>query len=156
MEELISMSNIEIISIFDISMNYFLAKTDPKTYSINDLEKDKETVWDGVHNYQAINFIKQIKKDDLILIYHSQGEGTIVGLAKASADAYENKNDARFSWAFKLKFVKRIDKKITSKDVKTSGLFNDWVLVRNSRLSTMDVPEKFVKWLEVNYSIKLR
>src|SRR5438105_4075787 len=113
-------------------MNYFLAKTDPKTYSIDDLAKDKKTTWDGVHSYAAINFIKQMKRGDIILVYHSQGEGVIIGAAKITTDSYENKNDTRFSWVIDVEFMKKFEEKerITLKEIKASGEFNDWALVK--------------------------
>ena len=133
-------------------MNYFLAKTDPKTYSIDDLAREKETIWDGVHNYQAIINIKLMKKDDIMILYHSQGDAKIVGAAKITSDSYENKNDPRKSWVVHIKFIKKFQEKdqITLKTIKELGEFNDWALVKQSRLSTMPIPEKFVKWAELD------
>ena len=129
-------------------MKFFLAKTDPETYSIDDLKKDNETVWDGIHNYTAINVIKKMKKGDIMLIYHSMGKAALVGAAKITSDGYENKNDPRFSWAVDVKFLKKFpeEKYITLKSIKDSKEFNDWALVKQSRLSTMEVPEKFLRW----------
>jgi predicted RNA-binding protein with PUA-like domain len=128
-------------------MNYFLAKTEPRTYSIDDLAKDKKTTWDGVHNFQAINVIKLMKKGDILLIYHSGGESAVVGIAKIISDAYENKKDPRKSWVVDIEFLKKLDKDklITLKEVKGSGEFDDWFLVRHSRLSVMPVPVEFVE-----------
>ena len=132
-----------------MNMKYYLAKTDPETYSISDLKNDKETVWDGVHNFQAILVIKNWEIGDMVLIYHSQGEGRIVGLAEVIGEPYENKNDPRKSWVAKIKFHKEFDEndKVTLKEIKESGLFKDFLLVRNPRLSTMECPEKFISWL---------
>ena len=126
-------------------MKYFLAKSDPDAYSINDLKRDKNTVWDGVHSYQAIINIKKMKKGDRMFIYHSQGENSIVGLAEITSDAYENTKDPRMSWVVEIKFLKQYEDKLTLKEIKQSGEFNDWALVRQGRLSTMEVPEKFIK-----------
>lgn len=137
-------------------MNYFLAKTDPETYSIESLKKDGETIWDGVHNFQAIAVIKKWKVGDLIYIYHSQGEGRIVGLAEVVGEPFENENDSRMSWVAKIKFVKEFDenKKITLKQIKESGMFKDFLLVRNPRLSTMECPENFASWVKQNQNEK--
>ena len=62
-------------------MEYFLAKTDPETYSLEDLEREKRTVWDGVANPQALRAIREMKPGDRVLIYHSGGESAVVGLA---------------------------------------------------------------------------
>ena len=56
-------------------MAYFLAKTEPSTYSIDDLKRDKKTEWDGVRNPAAVNAIKSMKPGDKVIIYHSQGQG---------------------------------------------------------------------------------
>ena len=86
-------------------MKYFLVKADPDTdYSILDLARDGETIWDGVHNYQAINFMKTMKPGDKVLIYHSQKQKAMVGLAVVSSNAFENKDDPRYSWTAKIKF----------------------------------------------------
>ena len=62
-------------------MNYFLAKTDPDTYSIDNLQKDRRTVWDGVRNPQALRAIRDMRPGDRVFIYHSMGEAAIMGLA---------------------------------------------------------------------------
>lgn len=118
---------------------YFLAKTDPQTYSIEAFQKEKETVWDGVHNYQAINTIKQMRVDDLVLIYHSQGEAAIVGLAEVSGNPYKDEADPRgISLAWKLTYLATFPhaQRVTLKDIKNSGLFTHFALVRQPRLST--------------------
>ncbi len=131
-------------------MNYFLAKTDPETYSIFDLEKDGQTTWDGVHSYEAINVIKSWQPGDKVFVYHSQGESKIVGLMEVVGAAFKDPNDTRgISWAAKVKFVKHFaaDKQVSLKDVKTSGKFADFKLVKQSRLSTMACPPEFVQWV---------
>lgn len=120
-------------------MNYFLAKTDPDTYSIEQFEKDKKTIWDGVHNYQAINAIKKMKIDDLVFIYHSQTDKAILGVAKVVGEPFENKDDARFSWAVELELIKKTNP-VTLGMIKSEPSMKKFLLVRNPRLSTMEVP----------------
>ncbi|MGH9673471.1 MAG: EVE domain-containing protein, partial [Bryobacteraceae bacterium] len=67
-------------------MNYFLAKTDPETYSIQDLERDGVTVWDGVRNPQAVRAILQMRPGDRVFIYHSGGTSGVVGLAEVAGE----------------------------------------------------------------------
>jgi predicted RNA-binding protein with PUA-like domain len=132
-------------------MKYFLAKTDPETYSLEDFKKEGETSWDGVHSYQAINVIKTWKIGDMMIIYHSLGEARIVGLAKVTGSPEKDENDSRgISWHAKVKFIKEFteDQKITLKEIKQLGIFNDFALVRQSRLSTMECPDNFVNWLK--------
>ena len=62
-------------------MNYFLAKSEPGVYSIDDLKRDHKTTWDGVTNPQAVRAIREMKPGDRVFIYHSGGISAIVGLA---------------------------------------------------------------------------
>lgn len=129
-------------------MNYYLAKTDPETYSIDDLEKDGKTEWDGVHSPQALIFLKQMKKSDRVLIYHSQGESAIVGLAEVVGESRPDPNDPK-SWLRDFKFLKKFSEPyITLHQVKAAKKFSDFRLVRQGRLSTMDVPYTFITWLK--------
>src|SRR5205809_887267 len=85
-------------------MAYFLAKTDPKTYSIDDLERDRTTVWDGVRSAAALLAIRAMHPDDEVLIYHSQGEAAIVGLAQVVSEPRPDPNDPK-SWVVAIAFV---------------------------------------------------
>lgn len=128
-------------------MAYFLAKTDPDTYSIDDLKRDGTTAWDGVRNPAAVNFIKTMKPGDAVIIYHTGDEKTIVGLAKVVSPPRPDKNDDR-SWVADFEYVKHAKRPVTLKDIKESHEFDDWALVRQGRLSTMSAPPEFWKWLQ--------
>ena len=128
-------------------MNYFLAKTEPAVYSIEDLRKDVQTIWNGVKNPQAVNFIKQMKVGDRVLIYHSGGESAIRGLADVMSLPRPDELELR-SWVVDLKFLQEFGQPVTLKEIKSTGKFEDFRLVYQSRLSTMSVPEGFVKWLQ--------
>ena len=129
-------------------MNYFLTKTDPETYSIQDLEKEKVTTWSGVRNPTAVLVLKSMQKGDRVFIYHSQGEGSIRGLAEVVGNSRPDPKDTK-SWLVDFKFLHSYtEPHVTIKEVKLSGLFADFDLVRQSRLSTMRVPMNFVAWLK--------
>lgn len=128
-------------------MAYFLAKTDPATYSIDHLEREQKTTWDGVRNAQALIVIRSMQPGDDILIYHSQGEAAIVGLAKVTSEPRPDPKDPK-SWVVDVAFERRLARPVTLREVKESHLFDDWSLVRQSRLSTMSVPDTFVNWLK--------
>jgi len=129
-------------------MKWYLAKTDPETYSIDDLEKDKQTTWDGVKAPQAVIFLKQMQPGDRVLIYHSQGETTIVGEAEVLGNSRPDPKEPR-SWLVDFKFIKKFKEPcVTLKEIKETGKFKDFRLVRQSRLSTMDVPDEFMKWFK--------
>jgi predicted RNA-binding protein with PUA-like domain len=129
---------------------YFLAKTDPETYSIDQLEREGRTVWDGVRNAQAVRAIREMKPGDTIFIYHSGGESAILGLAKVVSEARPDPKTAK-SWVVDVEYAGRLDPPTTLAEVKNSDEFNDWSLVRQSRLSTMPAPQKFVDWMRKRY-----
>lgn len=131
-------------------MHYFLAKTDPETYSIDDLEREKRTVWDGVTNPQAVRAIREMKPKDRVFIYHSGGVSGVVGLAVVRAEGRPDPKNPKSAVA-DLEFVSRIDPPVTLKEIKESKQFDDWALVRQGRLSTMAAPEKFVEWMRGRY-----
>ena len=128
-------------------MAYFLAKTDPDTYSIDDLQRDGETEWDGVRNPTAINAIKTMKPGDRVIIYHSQGQASVVGLAEVVSEPRADVNDAK-SWVADFKYLQHAKKPVTLREIKESHEFDDWLLVRQGRLSTMAAPDDFWKWLQ--------
>jgi predicted RNA-binding protein with PUA-like domain len=128
-------------------MAYFLAKTDPETYSLAHLEHDKETTWDGVRSAPALLVIRSMHTGDDVLIYHSMGETAIVGLARVISEPRPDPNEAK-SWVVDVAFVRRLAQPITLREIKESHLFDDWSLVRQSRLSTMSVPDNVVAWLK--------
>ena len=129
-------------------MKYYLAKTDPETYSIEDLKKEGITTWNGVKNPTAVGFLKKMEKGDKVLIYHSQGEASIVGLAEVVGNSRPDPKEPS-SWLVDFKYLKSYKEPfITLKQIKETGKFSDFKLVRISRLSTMDVPEEFITWLK--------
>jgi predicted RNA-binding protein with PUA-like domain len=130
---------------------YFLAKTDPDSFSIEDFAREKVTRWDGVHNYAAINCIKQWKVGDFVIIYHSISNSRLVGLAKVATEPVKDDNDERgISWVADLELIESfpVEKQITLKTIKSTNLFNDFALVRQSRLSVMECTKFFVAWLK--------
>src|SRR5579884_2495444 len=110
-------------------MTWFLAKTDPDTYSIDDLEREKRTVWDGVTNPQAVRAIREMKKGDRILVYHSGGSAAVVGVAKVASDPRDDPKNAK-SAVVDMEFERRLATPVTLAEIKQSGKFADWALVR--------------------------
>ena len=119
-------------------MNYWLFKSDPDTYGWPHLEKDKQTVWDGVSNPVALKYLREVKKGDKILIYHTGDEKAIVGLAEAVKDSYPDPKNSKLT-VVDIKAVKRIAKPVTLAEIKARKEFADFLLVRMSRLSVMPV-----------------
>jgi len=131
-------------------MNYFLAKTDPDTYSIDDLEREKKTVWDGVTNPQAVRAIREMRPGDRVFIYHSGGVSGIVGLATVRSAPRDDPKNPR-SAVIDLEFDGRLSAPTTLAEIKQSKKFDDWALVRQGRLSTMSAPAQFVDWMRNRY-----
>ena len=131
-------------------MNYFLAKTDPESYSIDDLERDKKTAWDGVRNPQAVRAIREMRPGDRVFVYHSQGEAAIVGMARVASEPRPDPKDAKLTVA-DFEFVMRLEHPVTLREIKESHLFDDWSLVRQGRLSTMSAPPAFAEWMRKKF-----
>jgi predicted RNA-binding protein with PUA-like domain len=127
-------------------MNWFLAKTEPTTYSLDHLERDKRTTWDGVKNPQAVRAIREMQPGDGVFLYHSGGQSAIVGIARVASEPRDDPKDKK-SAVVELEFVRRLGAPVTLAEVRASNLFADWALVRQPRLSTMRAPEAFVKWM---------
>ena len=131
-------------------MRYFLAKSDPETYSIDDLERERRTVWDGVTNPQAVRAIREMQPGDSVFVYHSGGISGIVGLAVVRSAPRDDPGNPK-SAVVELEYAGRVEPPLTLAEIKQSGLFADWALVRQGRLSTMAAPEEFVAWMRKRY-----
>lgn len=119
-------------------MNYWLVKTEPGTYSFNDLAKDKKTVWDGVRNFQARSNLKKMEKDDVVFVYHTGDEKAVVGTARVSRSAFPDPKDAEWV-VVELSAGKPLKKPVSLAQIKSDKRLTDMVLVRASRLSVQPV-----------------
>ncbi|MDH4090305.1 MAG: EVE domain-containing protein [Cyclobacteriaceae bacterium] len=119
-------------------MNYWLMKTEPSTFSWDDLVRDKKTGWDGVRNFQARNNLKAMKKGDTAFIYHSMDEKSIVGVAKITRENYPDPSDNNWV-AVEIAPLKKLKKPVTLAQIKGDKRFNNMALVRSSRLSVQPV-----------------
>jgi predicted RNA-binding protein with PUA-like domain len=131
-------------------MKFYLAKTDPETYSIQDLARDRQTAWDGVRNPQALRAIREMRPGDRVFIYHSMASAAVVGLAKVASEPRPDPRDDKLA-VVDFEFMANLEPPTTLRDIKDSGLFADWSLVRQSRLSTMAAPQAFVDWMRTRY-----
>ena len=127
-------------------MNYFLAKTDPDTYSIEDFERDHKTTWDGVTNPQAVRAIRDMRPGDKVFIYHSGGMSSVVGIAEVKSEPRDDPKNPK-SAVVDLELIGRVDPPVTLAEIKQSKKFDDWALVRQGRLSTMAAPQKFAEFV---------
>lgn len=129
-------------------MAFWLLKTEPSTYSYDDLERDKKTTWDGVSNNLALKHIRSMKKGDLAFIYHSGDEKAVVGIAEIISNPYPDpkQHDGKFA-VVDLKPKEKLNTPVTLAAVKARKEFAQFELVRMSRLSVMPVPAALWKTL---------
>ncbi len=124
-------------------MNYWLIKTEPGNYSWSDLERDKQTFWDGVRNYQARNNLKSMKVGDRCLFYHSVKEKSVVGVVKVVKEFYQDPTIDDDRWvAVDVALEYPIEKPVTLDQIKSDDRLDQMVLVRNSRLSVQPVKKE--------------
>ena len=125
-------------------VSYWLAKQEPngpRGYNILQLQKDKKTVWDGVHNNLALKHIRNMKKGDLVFFYHTGEERQIVGIMSVISDPYPNPEEYNERFVVvNVKFKKLFKNPVTLDEMKEQKKFKSWELLRISRLSVMPVP----------------
>ena len=121
-------------------MNYWCVKQEPETYSFDDFAKDKKTDWTGVRNYQARNFLRDMKKGDEVLFYHSGGEKAVVGSATVTKEAFRDPTADDDAWvAVELTAGKKLKNSVTLAEVKAEPKLANILLVRNARISVMSL-----------------
>lgn len=124
-------------------MAYWIIKSEPGTYSFEDLERDKRTVWDGVRNYQARNNLKHMEIGDLAMVYHSVGPKELVGVAQVVKKAYPDPTTADHTWvAVDVIFDHWLKKPVTLVKIKEDPALMELALVRQGRLSVCPVTAK--------------
>ena len=123
----------------------YLLKTEPSVYSFADLQREKETVWDGVTNPVAVKHLREMKPGDRLVIYHTGDEKSAVGTATVvSVDASDTKNPQ-----VKIKVGKALPRKVALSEMKANKFFADSPLVRQGRLSVVPLTDA-----QYNYLLK--
>lgn len=123
-------------------MSVFLFKTEPTSYSFDDLTRDKTTVWDGVSNALALKHLRSIQKGDTIAIYHTGDEKQVVGLATAASDPFpdpKQKDPKRV--VVRLKAGRALPFPVPLATFRTDAALKTADLVRLPRLSVMPLTE---------------
>jgi len=122
-------------------MAYWLVKSEPSTYSYDQLVKDGSTVWDGVRNYAARLHLRAMKKGDLVFFYHSNEGTEIVGIAKVAKEAYQDPGTKEDWSAVDLKPHKKLKKPVGLTQIKADKRLASMALVRIGRLSVQPVTD---------------
>jgi len=121
----------------------YLLKTEPTAYSFDDLQRDKQTIWDGVTNPVAVRHLREMKAGERLIIYHTGDQKSAVGTASVvSVDPSDPRNPA-----VKIKVGKAIAKPVTLAEIKAKPLFADSPLVRQGRLSVVPLNAAQYKFL---------
>ena len=121
--------------------SYWIVKTEPSTYSYDDLAGQKSAVWDGVKNNLALKHLRQMKPGDRVLVYHTGDEKAVVGVAEVTSEAYPDpkQKDPKLA-VVDLRAVGRLPRPVLLAEIKKERAFADLGLVRMGRLSVMPVP----------------
>ncbi|MEX0966662.1 MAG: EVE domain-containing protein [Bacteroidia bacterium] len=126
-------------------MNYWLLKSEPDTYSWDDLVRENRTMWEGVRNYQARNNLQEMKLGDLAFFYHSFDK-EIVGICKVVKEHFPDPTADDEKWVVvEVEPVKPVNRKVSLKEIKAEAKLKDLKLVTHSRLSVAEVSEAHFK-----------
>ena len=121
-------------------MAYWLLKTEPDCYSWVQMEKDGETFWDGIHNFQARNYLRQVKKGDFAFFYHTGDERRIMGIVEITREAYPDQEDPQWSWV-DVKRVRAVKRAISLDELKNHPGLSGMKLFKQGRLSVVPLTE---------------
>jgi predicted RNA-binding protein with PUA-like domain len=124
-------------------MAYWLIKSDPETYSFENLKVDKKTAWDGVRNYQARNNLMNMKNGDFVFFYHSQISKDIVGIAIVTKENFQDTTTDDERWvSVELSYFKELPNPISLPAIKSHPLLVNLGLIKQSRLSVMPLSDE--------------
>ncbi|HLG02575.1 MAG TPA: EVE domain-containing protein [Bacteroidia bacterium] len=133
-------------------MNYWLVKSEPENYSWEQLVAAGDTRWDGVRSYAARNHLRSMKKEDLVMFYHSGDGKAVVGIAIVSREAYQDPTTNEDAWvAINLKPFKKLKAPVELQRLKADKSLSKIPLIRIPRLSVMPLEKKeFDRILEMS------
>ena len=124
-------------------MAHWLVKSEPSAYSWDNLVKEKQTCWSGVRNYAARLHLRNMKKGDEVLFYHSNEGTDIVGIAKVAKESYQDPTTDDDRWvAVDLKPHKKLKTPVSLATIKKDKRLSEMALVRIGRLSVQPVTDK--------------
>ncbi len=132
-------------------MNHWLVKTEPDEYSYQMLQRQGRCAWTGVRNNLALKYLRLMKADDQVLVYHTGSEKAVVGLATVVREAYPDPTDASAkAVAVDLQAAALLAHPVSLQQIKAAPIFTTWELVRIPRLSVMPVSDlQFKRILEL-------
>jgi predicted RNA-binding protein with PUA-like domain len=130
-------------------MTYWLLKTEPDSFSWDNLEKAGKATWDGVRNFQARSNLKEMKKGDLVFIYHTGDEKSVIGIAQVQREFYPEPGDAEWV-VIDIVPQKKLKRPVSLAEIKSDKQLKDMKLARVPRLSVQPVTKN-----EFDYVVKM-
>jgi predicted RNA-binding protein with PUA-like domain len=124
-----------------MSRSYWLVKSEPTVYAFTQLQKDKQTVWDGIRSFEARNNLRAMAKGDLILFYHSNVGKAVVGIARVKRTAYQDPSTDEDWSAIELEPVAPLTHAVSLDDMRVNPKLETMALLKKSRLSVTPVTE---------------
>jgi predicted RNA-binding protein with PUA-like domain len=130
-------------------MNHWLIKTEPESYSLEDLRGKGEDIWDGVRNFQARNYLQKMNLGDRIIVYHSGKQKSIVGMARVTQTAFPDPSATESDgWlAVRIAYDCHFRKVLSLKTIKSLPALQELLLIKQPRLSVMPVEKDHADWL---------
>lgn len=122
-------------------MKFWLVKQEPEAYSFDDLVKDGATDWTGVRNFTARNNLREMKKGDKVLFYHSVTEKSVVGVTEVSKEQFPDPTDEKWT-AVEIKPLKKFKNPVTLESIRGEKKLENIYLVRQARLSVMPLTKE--------------
>ncbi len=124
-------------------MAYWLMKAEPDDYTYEDLARDGVAEWDGIHNHQAANNMRAMKKGDRVFFYRSQKDPAVVGIMAIAREAYDDPDDPKESFVLvDVEPVMPVKREVSLKEIKANPKLAHLALVRQSRLSISPVDDE--------------
>lgn len=121
----------------------YLLKTEPNAYSFDDLEREEQTIWDGVKNAAAVKYLRGMKPGDKLVIYHTGNERTAMGTARVLTVVIKDTKNPQV----RIAAGEPLKKRRTLAEIKADKLFADSPLVKQSRLSVVPLTDAQWAWL---------
>lgn len=129
-------------------MNYWLLKSEPKTWSWDKQVEEGASMWDGVRNYQARNNLMKMKKKDLCFFYHSVSEKKIIGIVEVVKEFYPDPTDESGKFVVvDVKAKNKLKNSVSLEEIKSNKKLSKIALIKQSRLSVM--PLLKLEWVEI-------
>ncbi len=123
-------------------MAYWLLKTNPELFSWDQLAQSNGTRWDGVRNYQARNYLREMKPGDMVLVFHQGDEPGAVGVARVTKEAYDDPTTTEGNWSVvEVEPVTKLSRPVSADEIRYTPVLNVLPMFNQPKLSVMPVSQ---------------